>query len=159
MNSIQTLSNILGKQLQQQQLTIATAESCTGGGIAQAITDVAGSSQWFTHGFVTYSNQAKQQLLNVKPQIIQCHGAVSQKVVEAMAMGALEASGASLAVAVSGIAGPDGGSPEKPVGTVWIAWQRYNMPPESQCFLFMGDRKSIRNQAVSESLKGVIERL
>jgi nicotinamide-nucleotide amidase len=159
MSLIDELSLELAACLREQQLTITTAESCTGGGIAQAITDVPGSSQWFSHGFVTYSNAAKQQLINVPPSLIQHHGAVSQQVVEAMAIGALNVANSDLAVAVSGVAGPSGGTPEKPVGTVWIAWLLKSQPVTSQLFVFSGDRKNIRNQSVVESFKGSLETL
>jgi nicotinamide-nucleotide amidase len=157
MSLIDELSLELAACLREQQLTITTAESCTGGGIAQAITDVPGSSQWFSHGFVTYSNTAKQQLINVPPSLIQNHGAVSQEVVEAMAAGALNIASSDLAIAVSGVAGPGGGTPKKPVGTVWIAWLRQNQPVTSQIFLFSGDRKNIRNQALVESFRGLLK--
>lgn len=157
MPRIQDLSEQLGQHLVARQLIVTTAESCTGGGVAQAITDIAGSSQWFSHGFITYSNQAKQQLLNVDSDLINTYGAVSQDVVESMACGALLASGADVAVAVSGIAGPDGGSSEKPVGTVWIGWASQENLVSSQKFLFLGNRNSVRNQSVEKSLEGLIE--
>lgn len=157
MPRIQDLSDQLGQHLVARQLIVTTAESCTGGGVAQAITAIAGSSQWFSHGFITYSNQAKQQLLNVDSDLINTYGAVSQDVVESMACGALLASGADVAVAVSGIAGPDGGSSEKPVGTVWIGWASQENLVSSQKFLFLGNRNSVRNQSVEKSLEGLIE--
>ncbi|MDE2311380.1 MAG: nicotinamide-nucleotide amidohydrolase family protein, partial [Betaproteobacteria bacterium] len=112
----------VGGLLKAQGLMLATAESCTGGGVAQAITDVAGSSAWFERGFIAYSNQAKQQMLGVSEATLNQHGAVSEATVREMAAGALQRSGAHVALAVSGIAGPDGGTPDKPVGTVWFAW-------------------------------------
>ncbi|MFT5116926.1 MAG: nicotinamide-nucleotide amidase [Kiritimatiellia bacterium] len=157
MNRSYLLSLELGQSLSRRQLTVTTAESCTGGGIAQAITDIPGSSQWFSQGFITYSNSAKQQLLGVNPQLFEIEGAVSQAVVEAMATGALKAANAELSIAISGIAGPDGGTVEKPVGTVWICWLEQHAIPVSQCFQFMGDRKEIRNQAVIEALRGIID--
>ena len=157
MPRIQDLSDQLGQHLVARQLIVTTAESCTGGGVAQAITDIAGSSQWFSHGFITYSNQAKQQLVNVDPDLINTYGAVSQEVVESMACGALLASGADFAIAVSGIAGPDGGSPEKPVGTVWIGWASRENLILSQKFIFSGNRNSVRNQSVENSLEGLLE--
>lgn len=156
MSLIYELSAELGRCLANQQLMLTTAESCTGGGIAAAITDVPNSSTWFSHGFVTYSNAAKQQQLHINPTLIETYGAVSQPVVEAMAAGALAVASADLAIAVSGIAGPDGGTNEKPVGTVWIAWVRPNNRPTSQMFSFSGDRKSVRNQSVIASLKGAL---
>ncbi len=156
MSFIGELSFTLGQHLADHQLTLTTAESCTGGGIAQAITDIPGSSQWFSHGFISYSNIAKQQLLGVEYDLIERHGAVSQAVAEAMAIGALSVATADLSVAVTGIAGPGGGTPEKPVGTVWISWGSTTSTVESQRFLFSGDRNSVRNQSVIESLKGLI---
>ncbi len=115
-------ARVLGATLLAHDLRVSTAESCTGGGIAQAITAVAGSSAWFDMGWVTYSNAAKTQLVGVPAALIAQHGAVSEAVVRAMAEGARRASGASWAVAVSGVAGPSGGTPEKPAGLVWMAW-------------------------------------
>lgn len=158
MDIIEQLSNTLGAALLAKKWTITTAESCTGGGVSQAITDVKGSSQWFSHGYVTYSNHAKGQLLGVPASLIEEYGAVSQQVVEAMATGALMGSQADISIAVSGIAGPDGGSPDKPVGTVWIAWATKNRV-SSQCCLFSGDRKSIRNQSVKASIENAIKLL
>jgi nicotinamide-nucleotide amidase len=151
------LSLELGQYLSQRQLTVTTAESCTGGGIAQAITDIPGSSQWFSQGFITYSNSAKQQLLGVSPTLFETQGAVSQAVVEAMAIGSLKVANAELAIAISGVAGPDGGTVEKPVGTVWICWLAQHALPVSHCFHLSGDRKSIRHQSVIEALQGLIE--
>jgi nicotinamide-nucleotide amidase len=146
------LSVQLGSELLSHNYFVTTAESCTGGGIAQAITDSAGSSQWFSHGFVTYSNSAKQQLLDVSDADIERYGAVSGEVVQAMAVGALKAAQADVAIAVSGIAGPGGGTKEKPVGTVWIAWAVKNNTVVTRHYRFLGDRKSIRNQSVNEAL-------
>ncbi len=117
-----TLAERLGRRCRERSLTITAAESCTGGGVASAITAVAGSSAYFETGYVTYSNGAKTRLLGVADDLLERHGAVSREVVEAMVAGACRDSGASLGVAVSGVAGPDGGSPDKPVGTVWLAW-------------------------------------
>ncbi len=119
---IQQASQRLGRSLSANGLLITAAESCTGGLIAKCLTDIEGSSSWFEQAWVTYSNKAKSEMLGVPDALIQAHGAVSEAVVEAMASGALQRSGASLAVAVSGIAGPGGGTSAKPVGTVWIAW-------------------------------------
>jgi len=156
--TIKRLSQSVAKRLQYRNISVTTAESCTGGAIATAITEVAGSSQWFEQGFITYSNTAKQALLGVKAELIQSHGAVSQAVVEAMATGALSMADAGVSVAVSGIAGPGGGSRDKPVGTVWIAYDHYQCGVSSQCFLLAGDRQRVRSQAVIEALKG-LERL
>lgn len=149
----------LGQILQRHHLRCAVAESCTGGGLAAAITDIPGSSQWFDRGFITYSNQAKQQMLGVPEQIIASHGAVSEAVVRAMAEGALTASDANISVAISGVAGPDGGSIEKPVGTVWFAWADDLLTTQAQCYLCTGDRLAIRQQAVHIALEGLIQRL
>ena len=137
---------------------LTTAESCTGGWVAKACTDLAGSSDWFGTGFVTYSNAAKCALLGVAPATLERCGAVSESVVREMASGALERAGADLAVAISGIAGPSGGSPDKPVGSVWFAWSRR---PDSQPLtwtrrcLFDGDREQVRRQAVAVALAGL----
>ena len=155
---IEQLAQQLGKVLLQRGATITLAESCTGGGIAQAITAVPGSSQWFEYGFVTYANKAKQQLLGVEDQVLQHQGAVSQPVVEQMALGAINASGADYAIAVSGIAGPDGGTSEKPVGTVWICWVTPTKN-HSQRFRFTGDRRSIREQAIKISLQELLHQI
>lgn len=138
---------------------MTTAESCTGGGIAAAITDIPGSSAWFDRGFVTYSNDAKQAMLGVAATTLATHGAVSEAVVLEMAEGARKASGAQCAVSVSGIAGPDGGSADKPVGTVWLAWAFEGRPSEAQCFRFAGDRAAVRAAAVQAALAGVLARL
>lgn len=137
---------------------LATAESCTGGLIAAACTDLAGSSAWFERGFVTYSNAAKIELLGVDARLIESHGAVSEPVVRAMALGALAHSHAQVSVAITGIAGPGGGSPTKPVGTVWLAW---HLPGETnvQCCHFTGDRNAVRNASVLHALQGLIVRL
>jgi nicotinamide-nucleotide amidase len=150
------LSVQLGRYLLQQGHTITTAESCTGGGVAHAITDTSGSSQWFSHGFIVYSDLAKQQLLQVDAGDLERYGAVSQQVAEAMAVGAVAATQADVAIAVTGIAGPEGGSEQKPVGTVWIAWSKKDFSVISQDFHFEGNRKSIRYQTVIEALKGVM---
>lgn len=136
---------------------LACAESCTGGGIAAALTDLAGSSAWFDRGFVTYSNQAKREMLGVSARTLEHHGAVSRETVLEMAQGALGRSSARLAVAVSGIAGPGGGSPDKPVGTVWIAWAGPD-GAEAVRHLFPGDRRAVREATVDTALQGLLER-
>ncbi len=146
----------LGRLLELRSLKVTTAESCTGGGVANAITAVAGSSKWFEFGFVSYANHAKEQLLGVPRQLVVDSGAVSREVVEAMASGALQKSGADLAVAVSGIAGPDGGTPAKPVGTVWFCWQLRERVV-AQKYLFEGDREAVRVAAVEEALRGLLD--
>jgi len=148
----------LGQLLVSSNWRVTTAESCTGGLIAGAMTDVAGSSAWFEQGVVTYSNKAKQNLLGVPQSIFDQHGAVSEACVMAMASGALRASGADLAISVSGVAGPDGGSAEKPVGTVWLAWA-FSGTVEAQRFLFSGQRSEVRMHAVCTALHGSILRL
>jgi len=152
----------LGELLLSQGLTVTCAESCTGGGIASAITDVPGSSQWFHTGFVTYSNQAKQQLLGVSPDVLIAEGAVSQLVVQQMALGALKASEANIAVAVSGVAGPGGGTADKPVGLVWFCWATRcggtdtDELLECYSFTFSGGRSEVRAAAIEQALVGLV---
>lgn len=134
--------------------TLATAESCTGGWVAKLCTDITGSSAWFDSGFVTYSNQAKQRMLGVSASILQQYGAVSEATAVAMVEGALARSGADLALAISGIAGPGGGTPDKPVGTVCFAWGCKGLPPRSETCRFDGDRDAVRRQAVAHALAG-----
>ena len=147
------LAEEAGRALRTARLRVATAESCTGGGVATALTDVPGSSNWFERGYVTYSNEAKVQDLGVEAQALVRHGAVSAAVVEQMAAGALRASGADLALAVSGVAGPDGGTPEKPVGLVYFAVQRRGGPAEISQGYFPGDRAAVRSAAVNRALE------
>ena len=149
----------VGGALKAHGLMLATAESCTGGGVAQAITGVAGSSAWFERGFVTYSNLAKQQMLDVSEATLGQHGAVSEAVVREMVAGALANSAAQLALAVSGIAGPEGGTPDKPVGTVWFAWGLKNGVTQAQRRQINGNRAEVRAQAVHIALQGVIDLL
>lgn len=136
---------------------LVTAESCTGGWVAKSCTDLAGSSAWFDRGFVTYSNAAKQQQLGVFADTLEKNGAVSLPVVEEMAFGALKYSQADYSIAITGIAGPGGGSDKKPVGTVWIGWGVRDGGVHSVCFQFDGDRDSIRRQAVFEALSGLLK--
>lgn len=145
----------LADVLLKQKLTIATAESCTGGWVAKVLTDRAGSSAYVLAGLVTYSNGAKQELLGVTDSSLQNHGAVSEPVVREMVAGALATTSADVAVAISGVAGPGGGSDDKPVGTVWFAWGR--SPADSQAVVqyFKGDRDAVRRQAVLFALQGV----
>lgn len=147
----------LGHALQRNGDMVATAESCTGGWIAEAITSIAGSSAWFDRGFVTYSNAAKTQALGVPAEMIEKHGAVSEEVVLAMARGALAASEASLAVAVSGVAGPGGGSAAKPVGTVWLGFAESEGVTRAVHHCFAGDRQAVRAAAVAAALEGLID--
>ena len=145
----------LGERLRAAHDALVTAESCTGGWIAKCLTDIAGSSDWFDSGMVVYSYEAKQALLGVRPQTLEQHGAVSRETVIEMVSGALVNSGASVAVAVTGIAGPGGGSADKPVGTVWIAWKRRGGYARAQAFHFDGDREAVRRQTVDRALAGV----
>ncbi|HZJ92194.1 MAG TPA: CinA family protein [Thiopseudomonas sp.] len=155
MFAITQLAQQLGQQLSAHNAQVTTAESCTGGGIAEAITRISGSSAWFEVGFVTYSNQQKTRVLQVAEADLQRDGAVSQSVVEGMARGAQRLSGAHYAVAVSGVAGPGGGSVEKPVGTVWLAWA-HGAQVQSGCWRFAGDRDAVRQQTVQAALAGLL---
>lgn len=153
------LAEQLGRTLKAGGKTIATAESCTGGWVAQTITDVAGSSAWFDRGFVTYSNAAKVQMLGVSPQTLAQYGAVSAETATEMAAGALAHSDADVAVAVTGIAGPDGGTPDKPVGTVFIAWaDKYGEAKVAKVVKkqLSGNRRQIREQTVRCAIEGVM---
>ena len=156
MDPITALSTRLGEHLRRLNAQITTAESCTGGGIAEAITRVPGCSAWFEAGYVTYSNSQKTRQLGVPEPLFSHVGAVSQEVVEAMARGAQVASGARFAVAVSGVAGPDGGSPAKPVGTVWLAWAD-GEHVISERRHFDGDREAVRRQTVIAALDGLLQ--
>lgn len=155
MLALTDLAMRLGIALQAQSAHVTTAESCTGGGIAEAITRVAGSSAWFEVGFVTYSNKQKTRVLKVPVDLFGEVGAVSREVVVAMVRGAQRASGAHYGVAVSGVAGPGGGSPEKPVGTVWLAWAA-GEHVITRRFQFDGDRQAVREQSVEAALVGLI---
>ncbi|RMG56801.1 MAG: nicotinamide-nucleotide amidase [Gammaproteobacteria bacterium] len=145
--------------LAERNELLATAESCTGGWIAKVLTDVPGSSAVFDRGFVTYSNAAKQELLDVPPGLIETHGAVSREVVEAMAFGAVRFSRAQMSCSVSGIAGPGGGSEDKPVGTVWFGWCLPDGQVLSERQQFSGDRDAVRRKAVLYALQGVLKGL
>ena len=160
--TVSSLAGSLVAALAAAGRSVATAESCTGGWIAKAITDVPGSSAVFAYGVVSYSNDAKERLLGVDGRILESDGAVSEAAVRAMAEGAAGLSGADLAVAVSGIAGPDGGSEQKPVGTVWFAWTRRGeggLATDAEKETFTGDRASVRRQSVAHALRGLGERL
>ena len=152
------LSERLGKVCLAQGVAVTAAESCTGGGVAAAITDVSGSSAYFETGYVTYSNATKTRLLGVPEAILEQHGAVSQAVVEAMVQGACQDSGAELGVAISGVAGPSGGTPDKPVGLVWFAWSAHGRISTESC-CFPGGRGEVREQAVRHALLGLIQAL
>ena len=156
MDDITQLAAVLGKHLQSLTAQVTTAESCTGGGIAEAITRIPGSSAWFEAGYVTYSNAQKTLQLSVPAELFSSVGAVSREVVEAMVSGAQEKSGAQFAVAVSGVAGPDGGSADKPVGTVWLAWAA-GQQLVSERRQFDGDRDQVRRQTVKAALEGLIQ--
>jgi nicotinamide-nucleotide amidase len=151
----------VGKALLRSERSAATAESCTGGWIAKAMTDIAGSSQWFIEGFVTYSNESKVRRLGVPMSVLNAQGAVSEAVARAMALGALRRSGAQVAVAVTGIAGPDGAVPGKPVGTVWLAWavkRGLKVHVTAELKRFSGDREAVRRKTVRAALAGVLKR-
>jgi len=154
--ALQALAGQAGALLLAAGRRIATAESCTGGWVAKCLTDISGSSQWFERGYVTYSNQSKQQSIGVAASVIDTFGAVSRPTVEQMAAGALHASGADIAVAITGIAGPDGGSADKPVGLVWFALAQRAAAPVAIQQQFAGDREAIRRAAVATALRMVI---
>ena len=156
---MQTLLTQLADALRRRQYRLATAESCTGGWIAKVCTDLPGSSDWFELGIVSYSNAAKQKLLQVSTDSLQQHGAVSEAVVREMATGVLQQSGADVALSVSGVAGPGGGSKDKPVGTVWFGWRLRGEAPLAQVQHFDGDREQVRRQAVEFALRGVLQLL
>ena len=147
----------LAGHLERRGWWLCCAESCTGGGIAAALTEVAGSSAWFDRGFVTYSNQAKRDMLGVSADTLRAFGAVSRETATEMALGALANSAADLSVAVTGIAGPGGGTPDKPVGTVWIAWATEGSV-EAVCEHFAGDRAAVRTATVDAALDGLLRR-
>ena len=158
---LKRLAARVGQRLLKEHRRVVTAESCTGGWIAKALTDVAGSSQWFSEGFVTYSNQSKVQRLGVPRAVLENTGAVSEETVRAMSAGALRRSGAQIAVAVTGIAGPDGAVPGKPVGTVWLGWATRHggaIRVRTQLKHFRGDRDSVRRKTVRLALQGLLAR-
>lgn len=158
MNHTASLVAELANRLQSLRWQMATAESCTGGMIAAACTDLSGSSAWFERGVVSYSNAAKQELLRVPSALIADHGAVSEAVARAMAQGACQVAPVHATVAVTGIAGPGGGSVDKPVGTVWMAWCIQGVT-EARGFCFPGDRQQVRQATVDEALRGLLTRL
>jgi len=159
MPSLASLARRVGSRLKRRGLKLATAESCTGGWIAQAVTSVAGSSEWFERGFVTYSNEAKKESLGVRTATLSRYGAVSEETAREMAAGALKRSRAQVAVAVTGIAGPGGGTRAKPVGMVCFAWARKRGAPESTTLHFSGGRESVRRKSVVAALQGLLERI
>lgn len=156
---LQALAERLGEVLKGRGMMLATAESCTGGWVGKVVTDITGSSSWFDRGFVVYNGQAKQDMLGVHAETLQAHGEVSEETVREMADGALTRSQAGVAVAVSGIAGPSGGTPFKPVGTVCFAWARRDGTLHSATMHFSGERSAVREQAVAQALQGVVDML
>ena len=152
------LASQLGQRLRLKQQTVTSAESCTGGWIAKLFTDVAGSSDWFGSAIVSYSNAAKHKHLGVSKALLKTHGAVSAETVDAMATGALQSAAADWSVAVSGVAGPDGGSADKPVGLVWFAWAGPDHL-EHERRVFSGDREVVRRQTVQWALQGLLQRI
>jgi len=153
--SLHALAQTLAEALTQRREMLVSAESCTGGWIAKVLTDLPGSSAWFECGVVAYSYEAKEALLGVNPHTLEQHGAVSEETAVEMVSGALARFGATIAVAVTGIAGPSGGTPDKPVGTVWIAWKRRGGYAHAEVFRFDGDREAVRRQTVAHALAGV----
>lgn len=149
----------MGAALKKNKLMLATAESCTGGWIAEAVTMIPGSSEWFERGFVTYTYISKREMLGVKEETLEKHGAVAEEVVLEMVAGALARSHAQVAVSVSGIAGPGGGTPDKPVGTVCFAWSMKDGKPRAETRHFPGDRESVRRASVEHALRGVLAQL
>ena len=161
-DTIEKAANTLVAALLSAGKTVAAAESCTGGWLAKAITDIAGSSGCFAYGIVSYSNEAKEALLDVDPDTLRDHGAVSEATVREMAAGVLDLSGADIAVAISGIAGPDGGTPDKPAGTVWFSWASRSpggVSVDAALHRLHGDREAVRRQSVVLALDGVRERI
>ncbi len=159
MNDIMDLAERVGRALQTRGLLLATAESCTGGGVAQAITEIAGSSEWFECGFVTYSNASKTELLDVPAALIAQHGTVSEEIAAAMAEGCLANSNAHVVLSTTGIAGPGGAVPGKPVGTVCFGWAMNERDTHSERLVFAGDRHAVRTQTVMHALKGLLRYL
>jgi nicotinamide-nucleotide amidase len=157
-DTLRLIARRIGARLKKRNLKLATAESCTGGWIAQAVTSVSGSSAWFDRGFVTYSNEAKKELLGVRERTLSRHGAVSREAAEEMAAGAIARSRAQVSIAVTGVAGPTGGTRAKPVGTVCFAWARGG-ELRAETRRFAGDRESIRRQSVILALEGVMRAL
>ena len=155
---IYELAESLGDKLRALQMTCGVAESCTGGSLSATLTSIPGSSDWFDRGFITYSNTAKNQMLNVPLKTIKTFGAVSEQTAKAMAEGVISEGHVDTSVAITGIAGPGGGSKDKPVGTVWIAWAGAHQTTYSHCFHFQGNRPAIRHQAVEAALEGLIGR-
>lgn len=156
MDDLTLLATQVGALLTQKKLLLATAESCTGGGVAHAVTEISGSSIWFECGFITYSNSSKSELLNISPALIAQHGSVSEEIAAAMAEGALANCEAHVTIATTGIAGPHGAVPGKPVGTICFAWSS-NGKTYTERKLFSGDRQSVRQQTVIHALRGLTQ--
>lgn len=154
---LNALAADVGKTLERAHLMLATAESCTGGWVARVLTTVPGSSNWFERGFVTYSNAAKSEMLGVSAETLTRYGAVSEPVVREMAAGALARSSAQVSVAITGVAGPTGGTADKPVGTVWFAWARGGRDTRAARYRLDGDREAVRRQSVAIALRGLLE--
>ena len=158
-DDITELSRRLGRAAKRRKIEIVTAESCTGGGLAAAITRITGSAKYFDRGFVTYANDAKRQLLGVRQRTLKRYGAVSEQVAREMALGALRKSPSDVSVAITGIAGPTGAAPGKPVGLVWFAWASRAGPVQARAFRFPGGRVEVRMQAVYVAMQGLIDLL
>jgi len=156
---LDALAAAIGSRLKARGLMLAAAESCTGGWVAQVVTSISGSSDWFDRGFVTYSNAAKREMLGVAADILERFGAVSEETARAMAAGGLARSGADVTLAVTGVAGPTGGTPAKPVGTVCFAWARRDGPTRSTTLHLAGDREQVRRQSVVAALEGLLREL
>jgi nicotinamide-nucleotide amidase len=156
---LNALAEAAAALLGERGLSLASAESCTGGWLAKTATDLAGSSRWFERGFVTYSNEAKQELLGVAADTLAHYGAVSEQTALEMARGALAHSRAQVSLAITGIAGPGGGSLDKPVGLVWFAWARVGSEASAQSFRFEGDREAVRRASVAAAWRGLLDRL
>jgi nicotinamide-nucleotide amidase len=158
-DDVTRLARRLGTLAKKRKIDVVTAESCTGGGVATAMTRISGSAKWFERGFVTYSNIAKKEMLGVSQETLKKHGAVSEEVAIEMARGALKRSHADVSVAITGIAGPTGGVPGKPVGTVHFAWGVRGGPVQARRFRFEGDRVAVRLQSVYVAIQGLIDLL
>jgi len=159
LSELENIAKRVGLKLKEKNYMLTTAESCTGGGIAYAVTQIDGSSQWFDRGFVTYSNEAKQEMLAVDAMLIERFGAVSEEVASAMARGALTNSRADVSIAITGIAGPQGGTPSKPVGTVWLAFASKHFATKTLLCSLTGDRVTIREQSIRVSLETLLQLL
>ena len=158
-DALTTLATLVGNALKNRDASLTAAESCTGGGVAEAVTRISGSSSWFERGFVTYSDASKTEMLGVDQTVLDRYGAVSEETARAMASGALAHSRASIALAVTGVAGPTGGSADKPVGTVCFAWAERGYDPKGETMHFGGNREAVRRQSAIHALQGVLRLL